>query len=107
MIANNAMNCEETKESKGITDGCTLKASWKVVKLGEHIDLLTGFPFKSAQYANDSESINLLRGDNVAQGYLRWEGVKLWPISKSGDFKRYLLKSGDVILVSSQLSIVG
>ncbi|MDO9099105.1 MAG: restriction endonuclease subunit S [Candidatus Methanoperedens sp.] len=103
MMANNAMNCEETnKECERITDGSTLNTSastsWRFVKLGEHIDLLTGFPFKSAQYTYDSESINLLRGDNVAQGYLRWEGVKQWALSKSGDFTRYLLKRGDVIL---------
>ncbi|MCZ7355750.1 MAG: restriction endonuclease subunit S [Candidatus Methanoperedens sp.] len=103
MMANNVINGETTKkESEGTTAGCTLnasvKTSWRLVKLGEHIDLLTGFPFKSAQYTNDSESIKLLRGDNVAQGCLRWEGVKLWPLSKSGDFTRYLLKRGDVIL---------
>jgi len=66
MMANNAMNSEITsKESEGTTAGCTLnasvKTSWRLVKLGEHIDLLTGFPFKSAQYTDNSESIKLLR----------------------------------------------
>ncbi len=72
--------------------------SWKKVKLGEHVDLLTGFPFKSSRYSDDKDSIKLLRGDNVAQGYLRWEGVKRWTLSDSDDFTKYWLEKDDVIL---------
>ena len=72
--------------------------SWKKVKLGEHVDLLTGFPFKSSRYSDDKNSIKLLRGDNVAQGHLRWEGVKRWTLSDSDDFTKYWLEKDDVIL---------
>jgi len=73
-------------------------ASWKKVKLGEHVDFLTGFPFKSSRYSDDKDSIKLLRGDNVAQGYLRWGGVKRWTLSDSDDFTKYWLEKDDVIL---------
>jgi hypothetical protein len=32
-------------------------------------DLLTGNPFKSAQYTDDEGDILLLRGDNIGQGF--------------------------------------
>ncbi len=71
---------------------------WTEVRLGDHIDILTGFPFKSGQYVDDNSGIRLLRGDNVAQGLLRWENVKRWPVQNTGDFSKYWLQEGDVIL---------
>lgn len=73
-------------------------AVWAKVKLGDHVDMLTGYPFKSAEYSQDTSDIRLLRGDNVAQGELRWDGVKRWPIDKAADFRRYELHDGDVVL---------
>ena len=71
---------------------------WKKATLGEHIDIQTGFPFKSQQYTEDSSGIRLLRGDNIVQGNLRWDGVKRWPQKDTNDFEKYLLQSGDVVL---------
>ena len=67
-------------------------------ELGNHVDLLTGFPFKSDSYTENGDSIRLVRGDNVVQGRLRWDGAKRWPSNQLGDFERYLLKPGDVVL---------
>lgn len=73
--------------------------SWPEVELGSHIDALTGFPFKSAQFIDENaNAVRLLRGDNVAQGSLRWEGVKCWPRSDTGDYDKYELCENDVIL---------
>lgn len=73
-------------------------STWPLVKLGDTIDLLTGFPFKSANYTEDESGIRLLRGDNVAQGNLRWNGVKRWPANQAKDYERFELRVGDVIL---------
>lgn len=67
-------------------------------RLGDHVDILTGFPFKSANYTNDPAGIRLLRGDNVAQGTLRWDGVKRWPTESIGEFKNFLLQRGDTVI---------
>lgn len=72
--------------------------SWPLVQLGDHVDLLTGHPFKSAQYTEDRDDIRLLRGDNVAQGSFRWERAKRWPIDRSAEFEKFRLQLGDVIL---------
>jgi type I restriction enzyme, S subunit len=72
--------------------------SWPLVRLGDHVDLLTGFPFQSTEYVDDLEGVRLLRGDNVAQGDLRWDGVKRWPRSKATGLGKYWLQMSDVIL---------
>jgi len=71
---------------------------WKTTTLGAEIDLLAGFAFKSAQYTNDNDGIRLLRGDNIMQGYLRWDGVKKWPNNDAQAYVRYQLEEGDVVL---------
>jgi type I restriction enzyme S subunit len=71
---------------------------WKATTLGAEIDLLAGFAFKSARYTNKENDIRLLRGDNIVQGCLRWDDVKRWPADDIGDYERYRLEEGDVVL---------
>jgi type I restriction enzyme, S subunit len=71
---------------------------WQETTLGDEIDLMTGFPFKSSQYTESDQSIRLLRGDNIVQGSLRWDDVKKWPESELNEFLTYQLKEGDVVL---------
>ena len=73
-------------------------SSWPKVELSEHVDLLTGFPFKSSQYTDGTDDVRLLRGDNVGQGSLRWNGVKRWRQSDFDRFAEFQLKLDDVIL---------
>ena len=40
----------------------------------------------------------LLRGDNVAQGVLRWNGVKRWAPNTTDSIEPYWLSDGDVVL---------
>lgn len=76
----------------------TKTCQWPRVKLATYVDLLTGFPFKSDGYIAGQKGIRLLRGDNVAQGYLRWEGEKRWPMADEPEYAKYQLQAGDVIL---------
>lgn len=69
-----------------------------LVRLGDHVDLLTGNPFKSADYADSRDGIRLLRGDNVAQGRIRWDNAKYWQAGDAAAYARYQLRAGDVIL---------
>lgn len=71
---------------------------WPTVELGEVVDLATGFPFKSASYSADPTHIRLLRGDNIAQGVLRWENAKRWPQSTDDVAGTYSLHVDDVVL---------
>jgi type I restriction enzyme S subunit len=76
----------------------SMPTGWISTVLGEHVDLLTGFPFKSAEYTDDPAGIPLLRGANVSQGRLDWSGAKRWPFERTSEFKPFFLQSGDVIL---------
>jgi type I restriction enzyme S subunit len=75
-----------------------MTANWEPTTLGDAADVLTGFPFKSADYSDSVDDIRLLRGDNVAQGRIRWDGVKRWPSKVDPTTAPYLLQPGDVIL---------
>jgi type I restriction enzyme S subunit len=75
-----------------------MSAGWRKVALGDHVDLLSGFAFKSARYTEEPNDVRLLRGDNIAQGFLRWDGAKRWARDDMKAYDRFELQEGDVVL---------
>lgn len=73
-------------------------SQWKPTTIGQKVELLTGYPFKSDQYTDSEDDVFLLRGDNIGQGYLRWENAKRWPLEKTVEIKEYFLEEGDIVL---------
>jgi type I restriction enzyme S subunit len=73
-------------------------ARWLETTLGNEIELLAGFAFKSSSYIESDDGVRLLRGDNIIQGSIRWDDVKKWPASDASDFVQYQLRCGDVVL---------
>lgn len=73
-----------------------MAADWPQSTLERETEILTGFPFKSTEYT--TAGVKLLRGDNIAQGRIRWDDVKLWPEERIDEVRRYQLESYDVIL---------
>ena len=71
---------------------------WVETTLGDEIDILTGFAFKSKEYVEHADSTPLIRGDNIVQGKLRWDGVKLWANNKVDEYEKYLLKADDIVI---------
>ncbi len=71
---------------------------WKKTSFEEHIDLLSGQAFKSAQYTKEPKDIRLLRGDNIEPSSLRWKDAKRWPIDDIETYKKYELKEGDLVI---------
>ncbi len=70
----------------------------ELVTLGEHVELLTGFPFKSASYSQDDSDVRLVRGDNVVQGALRWDNAARLSLGLTSEVNQYKLQAGDVVL---------
>lgn len=70
----------------------------ELARLGDHVDLLTGFPFKSTGYVDTADGVRLLRGDNIAQARIRWDGAKKWPSAEANGFDHYRLNAGDVVV---------
>lgn len=69
-----------------------------MVKLGEAADFTLGFPFKSANFTDDSADVRLLRGDNVSQRRLRWDNAKRWPKEQFDALSQFQLNPGDIVL---------
>ena len=66
--------------------------------LGVEIDLVAGYAFPSKGYTDAANGIRLLRGDNIMQGYLRWDDAKSWPSTDVASYARFALREGDVVL---------
>ena len=66
--------------------------------LGNEIELLAGYAFSSKGYTVASNGVRLLRGDNIMQGYLRWDGAKYWPADDLVPYARFALQPGDIVL---------
>ena len=75
-----------------------MRSDWRDSDLGSEVDLLAGYAFKSRSFSESSTDMRLLRGDNVAQGSLRWGGAKRWSPDALDGLGRYSLELGDVIL---------
>ena len=78
---------------------------WEVKRIGDEIDLLTGFPFPSDGYA--TSGIRLLRGSNVKRGTTDWsEDIsQYWP-AINAELSRYELREGDLVIAMDG-SLVG
>ncbi len=66
--------------------------------LGNEAEVLAGYAFPSKGYVAASKGVRLLRGDNIMQGYLRWEDAKAWPATDCAAYERFVLRAGDVVL---------
>ena len=68
------------------------------VKLGDCVNLLAGFPFKSQQFSDKPEDIPLVKGENVSQGCILWDISKRWPESDWEKMEKFHLLPGDVVI---------
>ena len=69
-------------------------SKWEHAPLGEHVDILVGFPFKSSGYVD--EGVNICGGLIIGQGKIDWGACKHWP-SIAG-YEKYLLSSDDIVI---------
>jgi type I restriction enzyme S subunit len=73
-------------------------AEWKTVPLGDHCEILSGYPFKSSGFTDDPDDIPLVKGENIGQGEILWSISKRWPRTELDELKRFMLLPGDVVL---------
>lgn len=69
-----------------------------MTKLGELVDMTVGYAFKSSEFSTSESGIRLLRGDNIAQGRLRWDAAKRFPAERLAEVERYQLRPGDIVI---------
>lgn len=66
--------------------------------LSEYVEVISGFPFKSSQFLEDSSQVPLIKGENLQPQYIDWNKSKYWPKSEYEDFKKYHLLTNDIVL---------
>lgn len=75
-----------------------MPAHWRVAKLSHYADILTGFPFKSADFSHDDTHVKLLRGANVGVGSLKWADSVYWDLGDDQELSKYLMSEGQIVL---------
>lgn len=94
----NLQNARELFESV-LDESLTMHGEGAIeTTLGAEVELLAGYAFPSSGYTDKSGDARLLRGDNIMQGYLRWEDAKRWPARDFEPYARFALREGDVVL---------
>ncbi|MCH6256550.1 restriction endonuclease subunit S [Puniceicoccaceae bacterium K14] len=78
---------------------------WECARVGDNVDLLTGFPFPSGKYTENG--IRLLRGSNVKRGETVWseDNTQFWP-KITTEIRKYTLQVDDIIIAMDG-SLVG
>ncbi|MCX9105237.1 restriction endonuclease subunit S [Aeromonas veronii] len=71
---------------------------WVETTIGNQVDFLAGFAFKSTQYTESKDGIRLIRGDNIVQGQLRWDGVKYLPRASAENYSQFYFEENDIVL---------
>lgn len=82
---------------------------WKEVKLGDCIDFLNGFAFKSAQFTDDKNDSVLIKGENIGKGIVHWEISKYWNVKKEEKerLSKFILKPNDILLAMDRPWVSG
>lgn len=97
VLTSGAMRGLYTKSVREVDARMNTTVSPKV-RLGNHVDLLAGFAFKSARFTNDPDDIPLIKGENVGQGEILWNISKRWPKTEFDHYSRFELCKDDVVL---------
>jgi len=73
-------------------------ANWPKLKLGDCVNLLAGFAFKSQHFTDNPNDVPLVKGENVSQGCILWDISKRWPASDWERMEKYHLLPRDVVV---------
>lgn len=72
---------------------------WREESLGDHIDFLTGYAFKSNEFVGaDENAVRLCRGANVLPQCIDWSDVRFWPKNRINEVDKFRLSEGDIVL---------
>ena len=74
-----------------------LSLEWNSYTIGESCELITGFPFKSKYYL-DEGLFKVVRGDNVKEGFIKWDDKKRCWNELNDKLKKVILKEEDIVI---------
>ena len=72
---------------------------WAPTTIGEHVDLLTGFPFDGKDIVDDRAGTPLMRGVNVTEGRVRhYSDIDRYYLGPTQKLEKYTLRAGDLVI---------
>lgn len=74
-----------------------MSLEWNSYTIGESCELITGFPFKSKYYL-DEGLFKVVRGDNVKEGFIKWDDKKRCWNELNDKLKKVILKEEDIVI---------
>lgn len=88
------------EQGRAIVEAAISRNTSGCERLGFHIDLTTGFPFRSEDFGSelDASRTRLLRGVNVGVGEMSWEDVVSVDADLAGSTSSFRLEFGDLVL---------
>jgi type I restriction enzyme M protein len=82
-----------------------IETKYPLVRLGEVVDLLGGFAFKSEDYVEYSNTLNLRQANIRPNGILNLEYKKIFlPDNFCVKYKEFLLKDGDIVIAMTDMN---
>lgn len=92
------LNPEVPMKPSGIDWLGEIPTHWVTTRVGKHIELMTGFPFKSEEFSPNEADIRLLRGINIAPGAVRWNSVVYWASDDAPKYSAFQLRVDDIVI---------
>ena len=75
------------------------EGDWEEVSLGQKVDSLSGYPFKSIEISEDSRGIPLLRGINITEGFIRHsKDIDRYFLGNTQQLQKYRLQINDLVI---------
>lgn len=72
---------------------------WKQRPIGTRVDLLSGFPFKSAEISEDVTGVPLMRGINITEGRIRHsKDMDRFFLGETEKLEKYRLQVNDLVI---------
>ncbi len=82
-----------------------MKFNWPTKKLGEVCDLQNGYAFKSSDYVDFSNTLNVRMSNIRPEGTFDPEhGIKYLPDDFAETYKNFLLKEGDLVIAMTDMA---
>ena len=107
---------DELEGYQKIIDGCRqvvenykptidIDPSWEMVELGEIVDLLNGYAFKSSEYVEHSSVMNFRMSQIRPGGFVDLEhNPKFLPENYASEYSNFLLREGDVVIAMTDMA---
>lgn len=71
---------------------------WEIDVANNHMDVLSGYAFKSEQYSKDKNNISLCGGLIIMPWGIEWDKANRWSIESSKGLEKFFLKEDDIVM---------